>query len=170
MPLAQVIFFCLNGQKSIGLIDIINLLHKIDSTWVIEKRCGMKMRLWKVRNEWANMQMQNFTKSHVTQEGLSKKCFVAPRPCAVLFFSRSASLLWLGMVIFAQELKIDLTTESTWKEQVGIVRGNPGVQNLNPHPTLHKPLPLVKGKGFEGSGSGFWRVEGYKGFVKGFLS
>ena len=48
-----------------------------------------------------------------------------------------------------------------------IVRGNPGVQNLNPYPTLHKPLPLVKGKGFEGSGSGFWRVEGYKGFVKG---
>ena len=24
-------------------------------------------------------------------------------------------------------------------------------------------------KGFEGSGSGFWRVEGYKGFVKGFV-
>jgi len=50
-----------------------------------------------------------------------------------------------------------------------IVRGNPGVQNLNTYrdPTLHKPLPLVKGKGFEGSGSGFWRVEGYKGFVKG---
>ena len=50
-----------------------------------------------------------------------------------------------------------------------IVRGNLGVQNLNPYPTLHKPLPLVKGKGFEGSGSGFWRVEGYKGFVKGFV-
>ena len=36
--------------------------------------------------------------------------------------------------------------------RIVIVRGNPGVQNLNPYPTLHKPLPLVKGKGFEGSG------------------
>ena len=52
-----------------------------------------------------------------------------------------------------------------------IVRGNPGVQDLNSYPTLHKPLPLVKSKGFEGSGpgSGFWRVEGYKGFVKVFV-
>ena len=52
---------------------------------------------------------------------------------------------------------------------LGIIRGNPGVKNLNPYPTHHKPLPLVKGKGFGGSGSGFWRVEGYKGFVKGFI-
>jgi hypothetical protein len=50
---------------------------------------------------------------------------------------------------------------------VVIIRGNPGVKSLNPYPTLHKPLPLVKGKGFEGSGSGFWRVEGYKGSLKG---
>ena len=50
-----------------------------------------------------------------------------------------------------------------------IVRGNPGVQNLNPYPTLNKPLLLIKSKGFEGLGSGFWRVEGYKGFVKGFI-
>ena len=25
-------------------------------------------------------------------------------------------------------------------------QGNPGVQNLNPYPALHKPLPLVKGR------------------------
>jgi hypothetical protein len=32
--------------------------------------------------------------------------------CAVLFFSRSASLLWLDVVVFAQTLKIAFTTES----------------------------------------------------------
>ena len=65
-----------------------------------------------------------------------------------------------------------LQGQKAWLQRmccVGIVRGNPGVQNLNPYPTLHKPLPLVKGKGFEGSGSGSWRVEGYKGFVNGFV-
>jgi hypothetical protein len=31
--------------------------------------------------------------------------------------------------------------------QLGIIRGNPGVQILNPYPTLLKPLPLAKGKG-----------------------
>ena len=38
--------------------------------------------------------------------------------------------------------------------QLVIVRGNPRVQNMNPYPTLNKPLPLIKGKGFKGSGSG----------------
>jgi hypothetical protein len=32
-------------------------------------------------------------------------------------------------------------------DMIGSIRGNPGVQILNPYPTLHKPLPLVKGKG-----------------------
>jgi len=41
-----------------------------------------------------------------------------------------------------------------------IVRGNPGVNFLNPYPTLQKPLPLVGVRVFEGQGKGF---EGYRG-------
>ena len=41
-----------------------------------------------------------------------------------------------------------------------IVRGNPGVNFLNPYPTLQKPLPLVRVRVFEGQGKGF---EGYRG-------
>ena len=33
-----------------------------------------------------------------------------------------------------------------------IVAGNPGVFQLYPYPTLSKPLPSIKGKGFCGFG------------------
>ena len=38
--------------------------------------------------------------------------------------------------------------------QPGLVnsRGNPGVSAANPYPTPQKPLPLLRGKGFEGYG------------------
>ena len=67
-----------------------------------------------------------------------------------------AELFWFNSILAeAQAVTIQAEKEAVGVCQVGVVRGNPGVQNLNPYPTLHKPLPLVKGKGFEGSGSGF---------------
>jgi hypothetical protein len=35
---------------------------------------------------------------------------------------------------------------------VGITRGNPWVNIFNPYPTRTKPLPVVAGRGFQGSG------------------
>jgi len=39
--------------------------------------------------------------------------------------------------------------------QIGIVRGNPGVFQLNPYPTPVKPLPLSRVRVLEGLGKGF---------------
>ena len=38
---------------------------------------------------------------------------------------------------------------------LGIVRGNPGVFQLNPYPTPVKPLPLSRVRVLEGLGKGF---------------
>ena len=51
--------------------------------------------------------------SPMSHRGSLLKCFICPRPYAVLFFSRSESLIRVGMVVFAQVYKnIELNTES----------------------------------------------------------
>ena len=63
------------------------------------------MRLWKARNEWANVRTRNFTKSRVTQGGsLLNVLRLSQAVCSALLF-KVRSLLWLDVVVFAPTLK-----------------------------------------------------------------
>jgi len=43
---------------------------------------------------------------------------------------------------------------------IGIIRGNPGVFQLYPYPTLQKPLPLMRVRVLVGQGKGFSKLMG----------
>jgi len=47
---------------------------------------------------------------------------------------------------------------------IGIIRGNPGVFQLYPYPTLQKPLPLMKVRVLVGQGKGFSKPMGLPNF------